>query len=323
MAERAPLHVILGAGGAIGAPLAIELVARGSRVRTVSRTGRGLPGAESARADLIDRDAVLGVVEAGSTVHLLAGLPYDRRVWREQWPRIMRNVVGACEAKQARLIFFDNVYPYGRVEGTMTEQTPVRPSSVKGAVRAEIATHLQHEIDAGRITALIARSADFYGPYAERTSVPSLLVLQRLAAGKRAQVLVDAEAKHSYTFTLDCAKALCLLADTGDAFGQVWHLPTARPALSGRQLVELAARQMGVSPGLTVMPRWTMKAAGLFSTMLREVAEMLYQNDHDYLFDSSRFEGRFGFVPTTYEAGIAATVRWMKQAGSGGAAASP
>jgi nucleoside-diphosphate-sugar epimerase len=313
MATEDRLHVVLGAGGAIGTPLAEELLTHGARVRTVSRSGRGAEGGERVRADLTDADATYRAIEGGSMVYLLAGLPYDRRVWGTRWPVIMKNVVGACESKQARLVFFDNVYLYGRVEGPMTEETPARPSSVKGTIRAGIAAFLQGEMAAGRITALIARAADFYGPYSEATSIPAMLVLQRLAAGKRAQVLVDAGARHSYSYTLDCAKALRLLAAEDDVFGQVWHMPTARPAPTGREFVEMAARAIGASPRMSVIPRWIIRGAGIFSPLMRELAEMLYQNGHDYVFDSTRFERRFGFAPVGYEDGIAASVRWMRR----------
>ena len=317
MANQIVHHIILGAGGAIGTPLAQELLAKGERVQTVSRTGHLLPGAESARADLTSADLtnagdVLRVVVEGATVYLLAGLAYERSAWREQWPLIMKNVVAACEAKAARLIFFDNVYLYGSVEGPMTEDTPARPSSVKGKVRAEIAAFLQGEIAASRITAMIARSADFYGPFADTSGVPSLLVLQRLAAGKRAQVFSRADSKHSYTYTLDCARALYLLATADDTFNQVWHMPTAHPALTGRELVELAARELGVKPRIQILPRWLLATVGLFNTLMRELAEMLYQNDHDYLFDSSKFERRFGFTPTPYAEGIRETTLRMR-----------
>ncbi|MDD5565066.1 MAG: NAD-dependent epimerase/dehydratase family protein [Thermoanaerobaculaceae bacterium] len=314
MGEIDGMQVILGAGGAIGTPLATELLASGARLRTVSRSGAGPDGAERVRADLTDAGAVLGAVEEGSTVYLLAGLPYDRGVWRSQWPPIMRNVVAACASKRARLVFFDNVYMYGKFEGPMTEATPVKPASAKGAVRAEIAGFLQGEMAAGRVTALIARAADFYGPYAERSGMPSILVLQRLAAGRAAQVLARADAKHSYTYTLDCARALPLLAGADDAYGQVWHLPTARPPLTGREFVDLAARELGVPARLTVTPRWTVRAAGVFNTLLREVGEMLYQNEGDYEFDSAKFETRFAFAPTPYEAGIRQTVARMRGA---------
>ena len=54
----------------------------------------------------------------------------------------MRNVVAACQSKNARLVFFDNVYMYGRVAGAMTETTPISPCSRKGGVRARIADYL-------------------------------------------------------------------------------------------------------------------------------------------------------------------------------------
>jgi nucleoside-diphosphate-sugar epimerase len=302
------LQVILGAGGAIGAPLTRELLARAQRTMLVSRRGTASGGAEGVSADLNDATAVLNAVGEGSTVYLLAGLEYAIQAWREQWPRIMRNVVAACAAKDARLIFLDNVYAYGAVDGPMTENTPIRPTSKKGEVRAEIAGFLQNEMAAGRVTASIARSADFYGPYSEKTSVPGILVFPKLAAGKSAQVFADANTRHSYTYTLDGAKALCLLADADDSFGQVWHLPTAQPPLTGREFVQLAADALGVPPRLSVIPAWAMKTAGLVMPMMRELAEMLYQNDRDYVFDSSRFERRFSFTPTPYAEGIRATV---------------
>ncbi len=301
-------HIILGAGGAIGTPLAKELIAQQAPLRTVSRRGAGPAEADRRQADLGDAKAVLDVVDEGATVYLLAGLQYNRRVWAEQWPRIMRNAVAACEAKGARLIFFDNVYSYGRVEGPMTEETPVRPSSRKGEIRAAIAGFLQEEMAAGRIKACIARAADFYGPHSEKVSMPSILVFDRLKAGNRAQVFVNADTKHSYTYTLDCAKALPLLASADDAFGQVWHMPTAHPAPTGREFVRLSAGVLGVEPRVQVVPRFVIRAAGIAMPLMRELGEMLYQNDHDYVFDSSKFERRFGFTPTPYEDGIRVTL---------------
>jgi len=76
----------------------------------------------------------------------------------------MRNTIEAAKRARARLIFFGNVYMYGKVDGPMTEETPFRPSSRKGEIRAQIARVLLDEIKAGNLTALIARTADFYGP---------------------------------------------------------------------------------------------------------------------------------------------------------------
>jgi nucleoside-diphosphate-sugar epimerase len=95
--------VLLGAGGAISTVLAPILVARGDRVKLVSRGGRSMPGTDAVRADLLDAHEVADAVEEGSTVFELAGLCYDAAVWEEQWPRIMRNTSDACEGCNPRL----------------------------------------------------------------------------------------------------------------------------------------------------------------------------------------------------------------------------
>jgi hypothetical protein len=42
---------------------------------------------------------------------------------------------------------------------------------------------------------------------------------------------------------------------------------------------------------------------------MREFIEMLYHYDRDYVFDSSKFEKRFQFKPTSYEEGIREIVK--------------
>ncbi len=308
-------HIILGAGGAIGNILANELISRKEKVKLVSRSGIILPGAESARADLTEAKSVKDVIEDSSIVYLLAGLPYRLSVWKEQWPKIMRNVVESCAFQKARLIFFDNVYMYGNVIGKMTEDTPVNPCSKKGEIRAQIAEYLLSEVKKGNISALIARAADFYGPYAEKSSVPYILIFSRLARGKKAQWLANAQVKHSLTYTGDCGKALYLLASADNAFNQIWHLPTAAPALTGEEFIRIAALKLGVKPRYMVLRKLMVALGGIFDKQINEIYEMLYQNKFEYIFDSSKFEKRFGFTPTPYERGIEEAIQHSKQRG--------
>src|SRR6185369_3593701 len=132
-------------------------------------------GGESFAADLADREQTIRAVAGSSVVHLVVGLKYDFRVWQELWPRIMANTIEACKRAQAKLMFFDNVYMYGKVNGAMTEETPYAPCSKKGEIRAKIATTLMNEVKAGNLSAMIARAADFYGPRIEH-GVPNVLV---------------------------------------------------------------------------------------------------------------------------------------------------
>lgn len=301
------MHTILGAGGTIGGELARELLARGEKVRLVSRRAPPHPCAEVLTADLVDLAQTLAAVEGSRMVYLLAGLPYRTAVWTHLWPRVMRNTLEACKRAGARLVFFDNVYAYGRVEGTMTEATPFNPCSRKGEVRALIAGDLLAEIKAGSITALIARAPDFYGPQV-RTSLANLFVVDKLAAGAKALWPGRDEVPHSLIFTPDAGRAVALLGTSETAWNQTWHLPTTAPALTGREFIEETARSLGVPARHGTLGRLMLRLGGLFKGDARESVEMLYQYEFPYVFDSTKFNTAFGFTPTSYAEGIRQTV---------------
>lgn len=307
-----PLHTLLGAGGSVGTALAKELLARGSRVRLVSRRGAQEPGAESLRADLTRQEETIEAVRGSFVVYQVVGLPYRASVWAEQWPAVMSNTIEACKRAGAVLVFLDNVYMYGRIDRPMTEETPYNPCSRKGEVRTRIAQQLQEEMKSGAVRACIARSADFYGPHADRSAVPHVLALDRLIAGKGAQWLADASLPHSLGFTLDSARGMALLGERPEALGQVWHLPTSAPPINGRTFVELAAKEIGVPPRLSVLKPWMLRLAGLFNSDVAETVEMLYQYEREYRFDSTKITSAFGITPTPYPEGIRETVAWLK-----------
>jgi nucleoside-diphosphate-sugar epimerase len=298
---------ILGAGGAIGNELVKLLSARNHPFRLVSRSPRPTPEAtETVAADLTDKDQTMRAVAGSSVVYLLVGLKYDHQVWQEMWPRIMSNAVEACKRAGTKLIFFDNVYMYGRVGGPMTEETPFNPCSKKGEIRAKIATTLINEWKSGALTGMIARAADFYGPDT-RNGVPNLLVFEPLARKRRASWLVNDSVPHSFTYTPDAARSLVQLAETDTAWNQTWHVPTAPNPLTGREFVALAARDLGVAPKYRVLSRPVIRMAGWFDPLVAESYEMLYQSDSPYRFDSGKFAREFGFAGTPYADGIRTT----------------
>ncbi|MEZ5020162.1 MAG: hypothetical protein R2756_08580 [Bacteroidales bacterium] len=60
------------------------------------------------------------------------------------------------------------------------------------------------------LTALIARSADFYGPETENNFITQM-VLKNITIGKKPMWFVSPDIKHSFTYTPDAGKApLCL-----------------------------------------------------------------------------------------------------------------
>jgi nucleoside-diphosphate-sugar epimerase len=299
------LYTILGAGGSVGNALAKRLIADNKPVRLVSRTAAPSTGAESVRSDLTSLRDTTDSVKNSHVVFLCAGLAYDIKVWRDLWPKIMTNAIEACKVNNAALIFLDNVYCYGRVSGPMTEETPYNPSSKKGEVRATLAEQLQREMKRGNLRAIIARSADFYGPFSTKTSVMQILVIDRLRKGQKAYWLVNPDATHSFSYVPDLATGLQLLADDETSFNQVWHLPTTNPALTGKSYIEIASRELGVAPRMMVLKKWMLRLSGIADTTIRESYEMLYQSEFDYVFDSSKFNERFHYTPMSYPEGVA------------------
>ncbi len=304
------LHTILGAGGAIANELLPVLMESKENIRIVARHPKQIIGIDSVAADLSDARQTMDAVKGSSIVYLLVGLEYDYKVWEEKWPLIMNNTIEACKATGAKLIFFDNVYMYGKVIGKMTEETPFNPCSKKGVLRAAIVNQLLHEIQVGSLTGLIARSADFYGTATTKTSVPNMLVFDNFSKGKKAQWLADAQLPHSYTYIPDASKALYLLAKDETAFNQTWHLPTHSNPLTGAQFIALAAEAMHQPNKFTVLSKFMIRLAGLFIKPIKESYEMIYQSDSIYLFDSTKFENHFRFTPTSYQEGIKETAKY-------------
>jgi|SRR5208282_3884393 len=306
------MQTILGAGGAIGVELVKELAHSRQPVRLVGRNPKLVEGAtEAVSADISNLDQTIRAVSGSAIVHLLVGLKYDLGIWRELWPRIMGNAIEACKRAHAKLIFFDNVYMYGKVHGPMTEETPFNPCSKKGEVRAQIATTLLNEVKAGKLNAMIARSADFYGPHA-RTSVANVLVFDKFAKRATASWLVNDSVPHSNTYTPDAAKSLALLANSESAWNQTWHVPTAPKPPTGKEFINMVAKEFGVQPKYRVLSRPLIKVAGLFDSDIRESFEMLYQNEYEYLFDSTKFSKAFSFEPISYNEGVRRTASSYK-----------
>ena len=301
------MQTILGAGGVIGTELAKALTTYTQEIRLVSRNPKKVnPSDEIIPTDLTKIRQVERAVEGSEVVYLTAGLDYKVKVWEEQWPLLMHNVIRACKMHQAKLVFFDNVYMYDPNHlYHMTEETPINPNSKKGAVRAYIAQTLQDEIEEGDLTALIARAADFIG---SKNSVLAEMVCKNLKADKKAMWFSSADKIHNFTNVGDAAKATAILGNTPDAYNQVWHLPTDRTPLTGKQWVALFANAMNTEAKIQVLPAWMTGALGLFIPVLKEVKEMLYQYDRDYLFDSTKFEERFSYKPAGPEEAVKRTV---------------
>lgn len=307
------LHTILGAGGAIGNNLLDLLTQNGEQVRLVSRKHRPAENAESVEANVLDKSDLSEALRGSGVVYLLVGIDYNASSWEIHWPVIMENVISVCADQQIPLIFFDNIYMYGLVEGEITESTPFQPNSRKGKVRANIASMLLDAVQSGKINALIARSADFYGPHSAQVSFLHQLVIGRHMQGKKAQWMVNPNMPHTFTYTPDAAKALYILAKDESAFGKTWHLPSSTPSPTGEELIQLSSAVCNAPKGTQVISKWMLRLLGIFIPVLRESVEMLYQYEMPYHFNSQAFQKKYGFNPMPYQKGIQETVDFYRE----------
>ncbi len=305
------MQTILGSGGAIGIELAKALKSYTTDIRLVSRNPKKVNDTdELVAADLLNPAELEKAIKGSEIVYVTVGFPYSVAVWKENWPPFIENVLNLCEANGCKLVFFDNVYMYDKEHlNPMTEATPIHPPSKKGEIRAHIAQMILDRAKTGRVKALIARSADFYGPSIQQTSVLTETVFKPLSSGQTANWFLSDSAKHSYTYTPDAGKATALLGNTERAYGHVWHLPTASNPMTGKEWVETIAGKLGKKPAYRVAPLWMIKVLGWFMPVMKESVEMVYQYDRDYVFDSSKFEKEFGVQPTSYQDGIKAIIQ--------------
>ena len=307
------VHAVLGATGQVGKLLVLELKRRGHTVRALSRDPQGVPRGgevEYRAADVLDSASLSAATEGSDVLYAVVGLPYATKVWQRDWPPAMRNLISTAEANGCKLVFLDNVYAYGLVAGAMTEATPYNPCSHKGEVRARIATELTDAAMSGRIVATIGRSADFYGPEALLSILGERFFKGALGKGK-AEWLCTSRVLHSFNYTPDNARALVTLGEEDAANGKVWHLPADKAVKSGR-FIALVGELLGKPLEPRVLSHRTIRLISLFNAQLGEIREMLYQNDNDYVFDSSTFTLTFGQEPTPYRDGLSATLQWFQ-----------
>jgi nucleoside-diphosphate-sugar epimerase len=298
------MHTILGAGGAVANALTRELLNNNETIRLVSRKPIQSAGKNITwqKADLLNYNELLDASKGSEVIYLTAGLVYDKVIWQQQWPVIMQNFINLGKQTGARLIFFDNVYMYGLVNGPMLETTSYNPSSVKGEVRAKIATQLMDEAKAGNIKASIARGADFYGTDSMNSFV-DIMVLDKYAKKQSAQWIGDPKKLHNFSYIPDMGKGMFLLGQNIESDNQIWHMPTAKP-VTGKQFIKMAAGVYGVQPKYMAVNKLMLWAYGLFNKTVMGTVEMYYQYNHDYNFNSDKFEKAFNFKPTAYEHGI-------------------
>jgi nucleoside-diphosphate-sugar epimerase len=309
MAQK-DLHVVVGLG-AVGRAVLSELAARGLRARAVARHGApDLPaGVETVDADITDPTAARRATDGAAVVYHAASAPYDR--WPKLLPPLMDGVIAGAASAGARIVYADNLYAYGPVDGPLTEDLPSRATGPNGRVRAALAAQLMAADAAGTVRATIGRASDFYGPWGRQSTAGERLFVPAIR-GRSTQVLGNPDLPHTYTYLGDFARGLVTLGTHDEALGHVWHVPSAE-TLTTRAFVDLVYEAAGSPARVSVMPSALLGLMALVSPLLKAVKEQQYQRDRSWVVDHTRFARAFGADVTPHREAIATTIAWWKR----------
>lgn len=306
------VNVIFGTGP-LGLAVARRLASAGAPVRLVNRSGRAADapqGAEVVAADATDPAASRRACEGASVVFHCATGPYG--MWAKFLPTLMNGIIeGAAEAT-AKLVYGDNLYAYGHVDGPIREDLPYRPIGPNTRARAEVATTLMNAHAAGKVRATIGRASDFYGPHVHQSKAGDL-IFARALAGKPAQVVGDSDEPHTYSFIDDFAAGLVTLAQREESLGQVWHLPSAQ-TVTTRRFIEMVFAQVGRPARIRPAPKIAITLLALFAPPMAAVKETMYQSEFPWVVDDGKFVRAFGELATPHEKAIEQTLAWFKSA---------
>jgi nucleoside-diphosphate-sugar epimerase len=303
-------HVVFGTGQ-VGHALIGQLAGSGHAVRAVSlHRPTELPEDVDWRgADVTDPEAAADAAKGASTIYQCLNVPYTK--WPELFPPLQRGVIAAAERTDALLVTLENVYAYGPSAGEpMTENHSLSATTVKGRTRAVMTRELLAAVDAGRVRSAIGRASDLFGAGATESALGSRVFANALA-GKRVDFIGNPRLLHTYSYVPDVARGLATLGTDERAIGGVWHLPGPE-TVTTRAIIERVAAEVGRTVGIRRVPTSIVRAMGVFSPMMRGLAEMSYEFEESFVLDTTRYRSTFGTDITPLATAIAETVGWYR-----------
>ncbi|MFC6357356.1 NAD-dependent epimerase/dehydratase family protein [Luethyella okanaganae] len=289
-------HLVVGTG-LIGRELAEQLVARGDTVIAASRSGTVVAGADAMRLDAADADAFGAAAVGADTIFLCTNPPYP--AWATDWPPVFVAAIEAARRSGAGLVLMGNLYAYGVPDGPMTERTPLHPAETKGEVRRDgwFVARAAHE--RGELRAVEVRASDYFGPNAKGTAHLGESFFRAVLNSKKAMVVGDPIAPHSWSYLPDIATTLVAAADFSSEWGRVWHVPSNEP-LSRTEIAAQVNARYGTSGRVAGYPPWMLRTLGRFNPTMREVEASSYQFRMPFVIDSAETERLLGVSATPW-----------------------
>ncbi len=303
-------HLIIGMGP-IGRHLAGHLVARGEEVHTLSRRSGLAPlGAQEHLGDILEAESGTHFQKADVVYHC-ANAPYQ--LWEQRLPALWNVVLeNACRHRN-RLIIVSNLYAYGEPENPLTADHPWKARTKKGRVRIAVEGAVKQAVDAGRLHACVVRASDFYGPLVRDSALGSRF-FPPLIAGKPATFYGSLRARHSYSYAPDVSRVMAALGGQSRFDRFEYLVPNAPPVTPG-ELSRLLSDLTGHPVRPRIMGKTTLRMGGVFIPAAKEMIEMLYQWERDFIVEGREEAALLGVQPTPLPEGLEATLEWYRSNG--------
>lgn len=258
-------------------------------------------------ADVTSKKDMAAISSRSMLIFSCTDIPYDK--WAEFYPATANALAYALDKTTTKLVFADNMYSYGNVAGKeMNEQMTHTAQTKKGKIRAGVINTLLFSGDEFNNRVSFVKAADFIGP-AIHKGVFGKDFLDAVYAGKTVRLFGDISLPHTFTYIRDFAAAMINVGEAHDAFGQVWHAPNAS-ALSLDKWLHLFEVITNKGIKKSIMPKYVIRIAGLFSHFIKELVEMAYQFEYPYLINHDKYVNRFGNHSTSPSDIVKETIEW-------------
>ena len=304
------IHVVFGTGS-LGKWTARELTRLGKQVRMINRSGKAdrLPASiEVIASDAYDVKKNIELTKGATAIYQCAQPHYYE--WTQKFKPLQKAILEAAAANNTKLIVGDNLYMYGSPHGKIIrEDSPVRPNSKKGQVRAEMAQAVMDAHEKGKVRAAIGRASDFFGP--EDHDLTGFAILPAVQ-NKPVNLIGNIHQPHTFTYVADFGKLLATLGTRDEALGQVWFAPSNAPRTQA-EFMKLIELELGQPVRARVGGPLMMRFLGLFNCDIHETVEMIFEWMEPYVIDSSKAQNVFGLQPTPLKEAIQETLDWCKE----------
>ena len=308
--------VVLGATGGLGSAVVLELAKRERSVIVVTRNTQKAKklfqdiNVEIRQADLMEQEETIKAVQDAEVVYHCANVNYTK--WLKEFPIINNNILSAVKEVGANLVFADNLYMYGEMQGDkISEEHPLNAEGKKGKLRIRLAKQILDAHSEGEINAVIVRFGDFYGPNVVNGFTKPLL--EDPVKGKAATWLVDLDKKHSLMYIHDAAKGIVTASEDPNSYGQIFHVEGAEP-VTGREFLNMIYQELNQEPKMKVLSEGTIKLLSIFIPIVKELKEMTYEWKHPFIIDGTKYSSTFNTTEhTAHNVAIKETLYWFNQ----------